>query len=89
MQIGSAIGLAALVSLGTSHATVLEHAGIGALTATASGYALSFSVAAGVTGFGALLAFLGIRQVATTGRPKAPEAQTAAREPVATGQHVS
>jgi EmrB/QacA subfamily drug resistance transporter len=69
MQIGSAIGLAALVSLGASHATVLEHAGVDPLTAAAHGYALSFAVAAGVTGFGALLGFLGItRRVAVLDR---------------------
>lgn len=60
MQIGSAIGLAALVSLGASHAAVLQHAGVAPLTAAAHGYALSFAVAAGVTAFGALLGFLGI-----------------------------
>ncbi|HEX4091735.1 MAG TPA: MFS transporter [Trebonia sp.] len=60
MQIGSAIGLAALVSLGASHAAVLKHAGLDRLTAAADGYALSFAVAAGVTAFGALLGFFGI-----------------------------
>ncbi|MCX4404318.1 MFS transporter [Streptomyces sp. NBC_01764] len=60
MQIGSAIGLAALVSLGTSHATVLQHAGVDPTTATARGYAFSFAVAAAVTAFGALLGFVGI-----------------------------
>lgn len=72
MQIGSAIGLAALVSLGTSHATVLRHAGADPVTATAGGYAFSFAVAAGVTAFGALLGLLGIRPTATKARP-APE----------------
>ena len=71
MQIGSAIGLAALVSLGTSHATVLEQAGASQTNAAASGYALSFAVAAVVTGFGAVLGFLGIRPI--TAAPKAPE----------------
>jgi hypothetical protein len=55
LQIGSAIGLAAPVSVGTSHATSLWHAGIDATTATAAHYALSFAFAAGVTGFGARL----------------------------------
>jgi len=63
MQIGSAIGLAALVSLGTSHAAALQHAGLDRITAAAHGYALSFAVAAGVTGFGAVLGFFGIRPV--------------------------
>jgi EmrB/QacA subfamily drug resistance transporter len=63
MQIGSALGLAALVSLGATHAAGLEHAGLDPVSAAASGYALSFAVAAGVTGFGALLGFLGIRPV--------------------------
>jgi hypothetical protein len=56
---GSAIGLAALVSIGTSHATALEHAGADPMSAVAHGYAFSFAVAAGLTAFGALLAFLG------------------------------
>jgi EmrB/QacA subfamily drug resistance transporter len=75
MQIGSAIGLAALVSLGTSHAAVLARAGQGPLTAAAHGYALSFAVAAGVTGFGALLGFFGIRRAGA--RPASPKVQTA------------
>ena len=64
MQIGSAIGLAALVSLGTSHAAVLARTGLDPVTAAAHGYALSLAVAAGVTGFGALLGFFGIRPAA-------------------------
>lgn len=64
MQIGSAIGLAALVSMGTSHATVLQHAGVDPMTATARGYAFSFAVAAGVTAVGALVGFLGIHRSA-------------------------
>ncbi|WP_328890988.1 MFS transporter [Streptomyces sp. NBC_00316] len=68
MQIGSAIGLAALVSLGSSHATVLQHAGADPMTATARGYAFSFAIAAGVTAFGALLGFAGIRPMAGEGR---------------------
>ena len=73
MQVGSALGLAALVSLGASHAAVLARAGIAPTTAATSGYALSFAVAAGVTGFGALLGLLGIHPVA--GQPPAPEAR--------------
>jgi hypothetical protein len=84
MQIGSAIGLAALVSLGTSHATVLQHAGVDPLTATASGYALSFAIAAGVTGFGALLGFLGIRPVAAH-----PTASEVPAVPERTKQHAT
>ncbi|MGW3247892.1 MFS transporter [Streptomyces sp. NPDC001070] len=61
MQIGSAIGLAALVSVGTSHAAVLRHAGADPVTATVRGYALSFGIAAALTAFGALLGFTGIR----------------------------
>ncbi|MEE1664072.1 MFS transporter [Streptomyces sp. WAC07094] len=61
MQIGSAIGLAALVSLGAGHAAVLRHSGTDPMTATTHGYAFSFSIAAGVTAFGALLGFVGIR----------------------------
>ncbi|WP_069760114.1 hypothetical protein [Streptomyces sp. LUP47B] len=53
LQIGSAIGLAAPVSVGTSHATSLWHAGIDATTAIAARYVLSFAVAAGVRAFGA------------------------------------
>jgi hypothetical protein len=64
MQIGSAIGLAALVSVGASHAATLQHAGISPLDASADGYGLSFAIAAGVTAFGALLGFLGIHTVA-------------------------
>ncbi|MER7807445.1 MFS transporter [Streptomyces sp900116325] len=62
MQIGSAIGLAALVSLGTSHATVLQHANVDPTTATARGYAFSFAIAAGVTACGALVGFLGMHR---------------------------
>ncbi|MDX3077617.1 MFS transporter [Streptomyces sp. MI02-7b] len=62
MQIGSALGLAALVSVGTSHATVLRHAGMDAMTATVRGYALSFAIAACLTAFGAVLGFLGIHR---------------------------
>ncbi|WP_234532062.1 MFS transporter [Streptomyces shenzhenensis] len=61
MQVGSAIGLAALVSLGTGHAAVLQRAGADPATAAAHGYAFSFTIAAGVTAFGAFLGFLGIR----------------------------
>jgi MFS family permease len=61
MQIGSAIGLAALVSLGAGHAAVLRHSGTDPMTAITHGYAFSFSIAAGVTAFGALLGFVGIR----------------------------
>ncbi|MGW2464978.1 MFS transporter [Streptomyces sp. NPDC001761] len=64
MQIGSAIGLAALVSLGTSHATVLQHAGADPMSATAHGYAFSFAIAAGVTTLGAVLGFIGIHPTA-------------------------
>jgi EmrB/QacA subfamily drug resistance transporter len=64
MQIGSAIGLAALVSLGTSHATVLQHAGADPATATTHGYAFSFAIAAGVTALGAVLGFIGIHPMA-------------------------
>jgi EmrB/QacA subfamily drug resistance transporter len=79
MQIGSALGLAALVSLGTSHATALEHAGADPLSATAHGYAFSFAVAAGVTAFGALLGFVGIhRAPAETRSVPAPAGQRAA-----------
>jgi EmrB/QacA subfamily drug resistance transporter len=74
MQIGSAIGLAALVSLGTSHAAALSRAGLAPLTAAAHGYALSFAVAAGVTGFGALLGFFGIHRIAA--RPAEPAVRT-------------
>jgi hypothetical protein len=80
MQIGSAIGLAALVSLGTGHADALRRAGADQLSATTHGYAFSFAVAAGVTAFGALLGFVGIRPTppaqAPTGR--ADSAQRAA-----------
>ncbi|GGN34200.1 hypothetical protein [Streptomyces fuscichromogenes] len=61
MQIGSAIGLAALVSLGTDHAAALQHAGADPMTAAAHGDAFSFAIAAGVTAFGAFLGFVGIR----------------------------
>lgn len=64
MQIGSALGLAALVSLGTSHATALQHAGADAMTAATHGYAFSFAIAAGVTAFGAVLGFVGIHPTA-------------------------
>ncbi|GAA3352272.1 hypothetical protein GCM10017744_000490 [Streptomyces antimycoticus] len=64
MQVGSAIGLAALVSLGTSHATVLQHAGADPMTATAHGYAFSFAIAAGVTASGAVLGYIGIHPTA-------------------------
>ena len=72
MQIGSAIGLAALVSLGASHAAVLQHAGLDRITAAAQGYALSFAIAAGVTGLGALLGFFGITR-SIPARPSEPE----------------
>jgi EmrB/QacA subfamily drug resistance transporter len=81
MQIGSAIGLAALVSLGTGHADALRHAGVDQTAAAAHGYALSFAVAACVTGFGALLAFIGIGPVAAT--PAVPEARTVREEALA------
>jgi len=80
MQIGSAIGLAALVSLGASHAAVLQHAGLDRVTAAAQGYALSFAIAAGVTGFGALLGFLGMTRPIRA-RPAESEVGTV-REPV-------
>jgi hypothetical protein len=79
MQIGGAIGLAALVSLGASHAAVLQHAGLDRITAAAHGYALSFAIAAGVTDFGALLGFLGITRPIPA-RPTEPEVRTL-REP--------
>lgn len=63
MQIGSAIGLAALVSLGAAHTAALRQAGVDATTATAHGFGFGFAIAAGVTAFGALLGFLGIRPV--------------------------
>ncbi|MFF7191607.1 MFS transporter [Streptomyces sp. NPDC008222] len=66
MQIGSALGLAALVSLGTSHAAALQHAGADSMTATTHGYAFSFTIAAGVTAFGAVLGFVGIHPTAPT-----------------------
>jgi EmrB/QacA subfamily drug resistance transporter len=72
MQIGSAIGLAALVSLGVSRAAVLERAGVDPLTAAARGYALSFAVAAGLTAVGALLGFLGISRPIPA-KPAEPE----------------
>jgi ribose 5-phosphate isomerase RpiB len=74
MQIGSAVGLAALVSLGTGHTDVLRHAGVDQATAAAHGYALSFAVVACVTGFGALLALVGIRPIAAA--PAVPETRT-------------
>ncbi|MEU6341731.1 MFS transporter [Streptomyces sp. NPDC046977] len=67
MQIGSALGLAALVSVGTSHAAALRHAGLDPATATVRGYALSFAVAACLTAFGAVLGLLGIRRTAAEG----------------------
>ena len=79
-QIGSAIGLAALVSLGASHAAVLEDAGLDPMTADARGYALSFAIAAGVTGAGALLGFFGITR-RIPARPDEPDVR-AVREPV-------
>jgi hypothetical protein len=45
------------------------------LPAAAHGYALSFAVAAGVTGFGALLGFFGIRRAGA--RPASPKVRTA------------
>ena len=80
MQIGSAVGLAALVSLGASHAAVLQHAGLDPRTAAAHGYALSFAVAAAVTAFGALLGFFGITG-RTPARPARPESRPASPEP--------
>jgi len=78
MPIGSAIGLAALVSLGASHAAVLQRAGVDPLAAAPHGYALSFAVAAGVTAVGALLGLFGItRRIAA--RPAEPEARPAGR----------
>lgn len=78
MQIGSAIGLAALVSLGTSHSDALRHSGVDPTTAAAHGYALSFTVAACVTGFGALLALAGIRP--TTAAPAVSEVRPVREE---------
>jgi EmrB/QacA subfamily drug resistance transporter len=78
MQIGSALGLAALVSLGTGHATALRHAGADPLTATAHGYAFSFAIAAGVTAFGALLGFAGIHPTPAEAKAvPAPDGQRA------------
>jgi len=78
MQIGSAIGLAALVSLGASHAAALQQAGLDHLTAAAHGYALSFAVAAGVTAFGALLGLFGITRPIAARPSVAPGAREAA-----------
>jgi EmrB/QacA subfamily drug resistance transporter len=75
MQIGSAIGLAALASLGTSHAEALLHAGVDPTTAAARGYALSFAVAACVTAVGAALGMFGIRRSVAV--PIAPAPSTA------------
>ena len=87
MQIGSAIGLAALVSLGASHAAVLQRAGLDPLTAAAHGYALSFAVAAGGTGFGALLGFFGITRRTPAGpataSPPTPTARPTPARPAA------
>lgn len=69
MQIGSALGLAALVSLGASHATALRGAGMSPSDASAHGYALSFAIAAGVTAFGSLVGFLGMRTKAPRQAP--------------------
>ena len=73
MQIGSAIGLAALVSLGASHAAALQAAGLDRVTAAAHGYALSFAIAAGVTAVGALLGFFGIAGPARARARRQPE----------------
>jgi hypothetical protein len=86
VQIGSAIGLAALVSLGASHAAALKRAGLDPVTAAAHGYALSFAVAVGVTAFGALLGFFGTTRPRTAARPAAePEAQPVDRSQAAVG----
>lgn len=79
MQIGSALGLAALVSIGTSHATVLRHAGLDPMTATVRGYALSFAIAACLTAFGAVLGFFGIHRTVA----EAPAVPRTSRQPVA------
>ncbi|WP_158965143.1 MULTISPECIES: MFS transporter [Streptomyces] len=76
MQIGSAIGLAALVSLGTGHAAVLQRAGADPSTAAVHGYAFSFTIAAGLTAFGAFLGFAGIHPTPT----ETPTARTDARQ---------
>jgi hypothetical protein len=78
MQIGSAIGLAALVSLGTGHAAVLRRAGADPLIATTHGYAFSFAIAAGLTAFGAFLGFAGIHPTPT----ETPTVRTNAKERV-------
>jgi hypothetical protein len=78
MQIGLAIGLAALISLGTGHAAVLRRAGADPLTAATHGYAFSFTIAAGMTAFGAFLGFAGIRP--TPAEP--PTVRTNAKERV-------
>lgn len=78
MQIGSAIGLAALVSLGTGHAAALRRAGADQVTAAAHGYAFSFTIAASLTAFGAFLGFAGIHPTPA----ETPTARTNAKERV-------
>jgi EmrB/QacA subfamily drug resistance transporter len=86
MQIGSAIGLAALVSIGASHAAGLQHTGISPLIASADGYALSFAIAAAVTASGALLAFLGIHSVSKASASAQGPSASAPQEPQPAGR---
>ena len=70
--------------MGASHAAALRSAGVEPVDASADGYALSFAIAAGVTAFGALVGFFGIRagapqQLAPATRQGEPVGGTASR----------
>jgi hypothetical protein len=54
----------------------LSSAGVSPSDASADGYALSFAIAAGVTAFGALVGFFGIRD----GAPQQPVPAPATRQ---------
>ena len=61
LQVGGAVGLAALVGLGTGHARHLVAAGSGPAAAATAGFRLSFLVAAVVLLVAALVAAVGLR----------------------------
>jgi EmrB/QacA subfamily drug resistance transporter len=72
LQVGGAVGLAALVSLGTMHARALQAHGAGAAAATTAGFTRSFAVATGVLLAGAAAAAMGQRRPPASSRPSSP-----------------
>jgi EmrB/QacA subfamily drug resistance transporter len=73
-QVGGAIALAVWVSVAAARTTALAAGGASQLTAQVGGYRLAFIVGAGISGFGAIVAAVGLRGLT------ADEAQKAAHE---------